>query len=597
MTNAAAFLGLTEDADPRDKPPTDEQMFNGELLDDLKTVLRQHYNQTPRHLQRSLGPSEVGHACSRKIAAGLLGLERLNPEGDPLPSWMGTAAHSRMELAIELDNERALKAGKPPRWFSERRVKVREGLEGTADLYDRETGTVIDLKGLALNTPIPTPAGWSTMGSLSVGDRVFDANGGVCNVVAVTPPTERCCYRITFDDDAEVICDHVHEWVVQYGQDSRSRTMTAPQMAAKLRDPKGQLQIRVANAGALSLPHADLPVEPYLLGAWLGDGDSDSGRISKPEPELFANIAEDGHDVGDWQVIGGKPVRRRIHGLTQTLRFANILNNKHIPAEYFRASHTQRLALLRGLMDTDGTWNRKRNQAVFTTTDKRLAGDVMELVSSLGWKPRRWEHRATGFGVTTTAYPVTFVPFGDNPFRVTRKAELVRLAGTTRAKRRIIKQVEQIPTVPTRCITVDSPTSTFLCTRMMIPTHNCPGVTKCREYRKHGPIPEYRTQGHMYGRGYRNEGFPVERVAIWFIPRGGFLSDSFIWSEAYSDQIVDDTLARLDNITVLLNDLDIEQHPERLAIIPATPSNCEYCPIFVAGVGRSAPYGCRGAAQ
>lgn len=296
--NSSAFLGLTDDAPERDRPPTDEQVVQMELLADLKAVLRQHYFETPRNMQKALGPSEVGHPCARRIAGGLLELDRVNPESDPLPSWVGTAGHSRFEIAVELDNEKIIDRraadeaengehatarctilgeltndGDPMaigRWLSERRVTVRPGLAGTADLYDTWTNTVIDLK--------------------------------------------------------------------------------------------------------------------------------------------------------------------------------------------------------------------------------------------------------------------------------------------------------------------------------------FPGVTKIRHYRKHGPSPEYRAQGHLYGRGYRNEGFDVKRVAIWFIPRGGFLSDSYLWSEPYSDALVDDVLVKLDNIAVLLDEFQIEQHPERLAIIPKQPSNCEYCPFFMAGIGRPAPHACKGAA-
>lgn len=113
---------------------------------DLKAMLRQHANSHPRHLQIQLGPSEVGHPCSRKLAQGLLGMPQINPPYDPLPSYIGVAAHSKMEDAARLDNELRAARGEPIRWIPEQRVTIREDLSGTCDLYDIECATVIDYK-------------------------------------------------------------------------------------------------------------------------------------------------------------------------------------------------------------------------------------------------------------------------------------------------------------------------------------------------------------------------------------------------------------------------------------------------------------------
>jgi hypothetical protein len=123
-----------------------------------------------------------------------------------------------------------------------------------------------------------------------------------------------------------------------------------------------------------------------------------------------------------------------------------------------------------------------------------------------------------------------------------------------------------------------------------------PGASKMREYKNHGPSPEYRIQAHLYGRGYRNEGFPVKRVAVWFLPRAGFLSRSFVWSEPYDDAVVDAVLDRLDNITVLLDTLRPDENPALWPLFPKTPSNCQYCPFFVPRYNPSnPPHQCTGA--
>jgi hypothetical protein len=272
MTSATFFDRDDHDADP--------------LLDDLKAMLRQHAMAHPRQKQMELGPSEVGHPCSRRLAASMMGRDPVNPSYDVLASYIGTAAHKQMEDAVKMDNERIrnlmLKDLGPkafwqldprkienPRWISERRVKVREGLSGTCDLYDTHTNSVIDFK--------------------------------------FPGPTAMTGYR-----------------------------------------------------------------------------------------------------------------------------------------------------------------------------------------------------------------------------------------------------------------------------------------------RKGGPSEVYRTQVHLYGKGYRNLGYDVKRVGIWFLPRGGQLAGSILWHEPYSEQRVSDTLKRLDDIVVTIDGLDLEHHPERYAYIPINPEQCQYCPYFTVNPNHPDPCACHG---
>lgn len=299
MSNSSStFLGLSEDSRPEDRPPTDDQRANAELLSDLKGVFKRQWGQHARSKQKALGPSEIGVACPRRIAGALMDLPRINPEGDPLPAWLGTAGHAKFEDAVEFDNTslidqwvkdseqrctvlRAVEGGEPQyvgRWFSERRVTVSGDLAGTCDLYDTWTDTVIDLK-----------------------------------------------------------------------------------------------------------------------------------------------------------------------------------------------------------------------------------------------------------------FP------GATKFQAYRKANA---AGTL-------------------------------------------GVE----------APEYRTQAHSYGRGYRNAGFDVKRVAIWFIPRGGQLSSSFVWAEPYSDAVVDEALARLRAITMAAADLQLDEHPERLQLVPKVAGSCLFCPFYTPRAGHEQPHACTGNAD
>lgn len=117
------------------------------LRTSLIKMMKAKYDNTPRHLQVALGPSEVGHPCMRKMAFGIMVAPRCNPSWDPLPSIIGTAAHKWMEEAAQLANEQLGRT----RWLFENRVEVTPGLTGSCDLYDVDTGTVIDHKFPGVN--------------------------------------------------------------------------------------------------------------------------------------------------------------------------------------------------------------------------------------------------------------------------------------------------------------------------------------------------------------------------------------------------------------------------------------------------------------
>jgi hypothetical protein len=115
--------------------------------------------------------------------------------------------------------------------------------------------------------------------------------------------------------------------------------------------------------------------------------------------------------------------------------------------------------------------------------------------------------------------------------------------------------------------------------------HKLVGVDKMREYRRNGPSSQYRVQAHTYGKGFKNLGLPVKDVAIAFYSRGGLIlpekTGLYVWTEPFNETVADTALARLDVLTQCTVDLDVENHPERYALIPKTPGHdCTYCPYF-----------------
>lgn len=370
-------------------------------------------------------------------------------------------------------------------------------------------------KALAWDTPIPTPSGWSRMIDLAPGDRVFGADGVPCTVVATSEVMlGHDCYRVRFSDGSEVVADAGHLWETHYrathggaltatavvrerGPSGASRyehvgVHATEQLAATLDGHVGRNH-RVMVPAPLSLPDADLPVPPYVLGCWLGDGDTRSARFtcSYADAAVVEHIEACGVPVGGGKSgctattgryllggagRGGSPAKRAA-SLQAKLRAMGLLYNKHIPAAYLRASQPQRLELLRGLMDTDG-YVSAAGQCEFTTTLPRLAAEVYELIRTLGFKATVYEKRATLRGRDCgPKFRIQFWAFSDTPvFRLPRKAARLKAGPVVmrRARSRSVQvvAVERVESVPVRCIRVDSPRGLFLAGRSMVPTHN-----------------------------------------------------------------------------------------------------------------------------
>lgn len=352
-------------------------------------------------------------------------------------------------------------------------------ISGVVDLleltYDKDGWPVLeikDFKGLPLDTKLPTPNGWTTIGDVIVGDEVLGSDGSPCRVLNKSSVHHNPCYRIVFDDGTSIVADHEHRWPIMFGVSNPTlRVMSTEELVGNLKRGKQSL-CRVINAKPIDLPEKDLPMDPYLLGYWLGDRTSAAGAITGTQ-ESFDHFTDAGFNLTIWESTRQtNSFSFRVEGLYSSLNELGLLKNKSIPNEFLRGSIEQRLALLRGLMDSDGTYNTLRNQAVFINTNEALIDQVVELVASLGWKPYKWTSKSFGFGKQGKQHRVIFTPFGLNPFSLQRKADLVVTDPAIRSSRRVIQSVEQVPMVPTQCIEVDSSDHTYLWGERFIPTHN-----------------------------------------------------------------------------------------------------------------------------
>lgn len=378
-------------------------------------------------------------------------------------------------------------------------------------------------KALALDTPLPTPAGWTTMGDVQVGDRLIAGDGTITRVVAATDVmVDRPCYRVTFDDGSSIVADAQHQWMTRTRAERRvgaaGAVRTTEELAATVRCVTAEARANhsVATTEPLCLQDKDLLVDPYVLGVRLGDGHSTSARFTSVDPEIAMRVEGRGYDVRAagharaadldtvllphetvavraCEVCGAElvPARSQVRtcgrscggrvrsldgrGTVQgRLRTIGVLGDEHIPAAYLRASEAQRRELLAGLLDTGGTVN-PTGSVQFAVTDERLARDVRELVHSLGYRTGWSTQTVRGrSAATSTRFTITFTT-DDDVFALERK-KLVhkerRRRSTPRLRQRYVVSVEPVGSVPVRCVEIAHPSHLYLAGPSMVPTHN-----------------------------------------------------------------------------------------------------------------------------
>lgn len=283
-------------------------------------------------------------------------------------------------------------------------------------------------KAVALDTEILTEKGWKYIRDIHPGDRVYTPKGTLTEVIAESPIFDNHdVYEVTFDTGDTIRADKNHLWTVeipkkqQIGKGRKERTFktiyesqtrTTGELKQILQTNK---TVRIRTTQPLQFSPKELPLDPYMFGLWLGDG-SAANRFTSQE----------------------------------VLQQMGVINNKHIPELYLQSSYEQRLSLLQGLMDTDGNSNGRGGCQFYQKANSPLVNDIRDLLWGLGIK-----HRIQ--------------------VKTIHNQQYVTIQFSTVLKKNAywyIKSIEQIVSIPVKCISVSDPDHLFLCGRPLIPTHN-----------------------------------------------------------------------------------------------------------------------------
>lgn len=353
-------------------------------------------------------------------------------------------------------------------------------------------------KALPLDTEIPTPCGWVTMGSLKVGDQVFGSDGKPCLVTFATGvQLGRRVFEVEFEDGVIIKADAEHQWSVRKRQ-STQRVATTQEMAVRLRESDGHYVWAVPVTKPVQYQRCQLPIPAYVLGAWLGNGTSSNSVISFHEPDRF---------VWDQCVgyVGGHEPRRdrrnqvmygtlgsRAGDIRGRLRELGVLDHKYIPELYLRASEEDRRALLEGLLDTDGSIG-KFSRVELCFCNEMLANNALELIRSLGFRATIAESDAKIEGrVVGRRWRIMFTAL-EPVFRMPRKRQLQKLdSRSTRTHWKHVVAIREVASEPVRCIQVDNADRTYLVDRSYTVTHNTSQVAVGRVLWELGRNPNLR---------------------------------------------------------------------------------------------------------
>lgn len=342
------------------------------------------------------------------------------------------------------------------------------------------TGIPSHGKALYIGTPIMTASGcYKDLAYIHPGEIIFDENGNQIEVIAETEiQYHRPCYRIGFDDGSFLIADAQHEWLTYSAKERRAKTpikvgpITTKNISNSMIDC-GKFNHHIPLSGALKFKKNKLPIHPYLLGVWLGDGRTDSPSITKDDRDkiIIERIRNYGYKIEKHK---SSDSQYWVHGIRNIFRENGLLNNKHIPLEYLTSSVEDRIELLKGIMDTDGYCS-KDSRCEFCSINKNLAKQFKFLVIGLGIRATiiSGDAKLNGRFISkkyrvcfTANFPVFYLD------RKLIRQKLGKKSMGYKNERRVVISCDPCESVPVKCIQVSGGSKLYLAGENMIPTHN-----------------------------------------------------------------------------------------------------------------------------
>lgn len=364
-------------------------------------------------------------------------------------------------------------------------------------------------KAQTLNSLLATPYGWRRMGDVRIGDWVFGQDGCPVQIIGVYPQGKKSTYRIIFTDGSSVECTDDHLWNVRLvgaKDNNKWRTLdlntirtqrwnnkekryTKSSLEKPWLDHRGHARYHIPICDPVQYPNIDLPLQPYLLGALLGDGGLGNGTVmftsedddvlDRVFNELPESVIVKQRTDYDYALVTERgQINPLIEALKQLGLHGTLSHTKFIPHLYLRSAFEDRIALLQGLMDTDGSLSRNKSgvRPTFCTVSEQLAKDVIELVNSLGGtstcvkKHNSYVYKGERREARDYYLLHIKVPEGVNPFYLRRKAQDYKPCPIYKPTRGII-DIEYVGEEDSQCIRVANENGLYL-TDNYIVTHN-----------------------------------------------------------------------------------------------------------------------------
>jgi phosphate starvation-inducible protein PhoH and related proteins len=394
-----------------------------------------------------------------------------------------------------------------PLWDALHDMMEAEELIAHVDRGTIEVAPLAYMRGRAqpVSEPVLTPAGWRRIGDLAPGDEVIGSDGRPTEVLGIFPQGEKDIFRLATQDGASTRCTADHLWAVHTRDDRRrgkpARVLETREMVGRLRAAHAHRYELPLLSAPVAFPRRDVPMDPYALGLFLGDGcltGSTTPSFATADEELVHHLeaALPGttlrHRGGPDDVLnregggrGGVIVENPVTAALRSLGLWGTASaTKFVPEIYHHNDAEVRLAVLQGLLDSDGgpvTQRGRSCRVQYTTTSPRLRDDVLFLVRSLGgvgyWRTRAAEGRRPG---RAGGRPVTYrndafvldlrLPAGVAPFRLTRKRAVYDQHGGGRPAR-YVTSIEPEGREEAVCIAVAAPDRLYV-TEDLLLTHN-----------------------------------------------------------------------------------------------------------------------------